>query len=123
MLNCKKGEKVRYLPHHAVYRDDKSTTKTRIVCDASASEGDDVLLNDCILQGPALQPNLVSVFIRFRMHYVALVADVKKMFLQIKIADEDQDSHRYVWRDIQTDEEPKVFRMKTVTIGVLRFWP
>ena len=115
---CKTGKRVRYLPHHAVYREDKSTTKTRIVFDASAKEGDEVSLNDCILQGPALQPNLVSVLIRFRMHHVALVADVKKMFLQIKIADEDQDSHRYVWRDIQTDEEPKVFRMKTVTFGV-----
>ena len=116
--NCKQSEKIRYLPHHAVYREDKSTTKTRIVFDASASEGDEASLNDCILQGPALQPNLVSVLIRFRMHHVALVADVKKMFLQIKIADEDKDSHRYIWRDMQTNEEPKVFRMKTVTFGV-----
>ena len=34
----KKGETVRYLPHHAVYREDKSTTKTRIVFDASSSK-------------------------------------------------------------------------------------
>ena len=27
---------VRYLPHHAVFRDDKTTTKCRIVFDASA---------------------------------------------------------------------------------------
>ena len=116
--HCKNGQKVRYLPHHAVYREDESTTKTRIVFDASTSEGDKVSLNDSILQGPALQPNLVSVLIRFRMHHVALVANVKKMLLQIKIADEDQDPHRHVWREIQTDKEPKVFRFKIVTFGV-----
>ena len=112
------SERIRYLPHHAVYREEKSTTKTRIVFDASAYEGDEPSLNDCILQGPALQPNLVSVLLRFRMHQVALVADVKKMFLQIKLADKDQDSHRYIWLDMQTDKEQKIFRMKRVTFGV-----
>ena len=72
--------KVRYLPHHAVYRRDKTTTKTRIVFDASAKVGHGPSLNDCILQGPALQPNLVSVLIRFRSHPVALMTDIKKIF-------------------------------------------
>ena len=40
------------------------------------------------------------------------------MFLQIKLADKDKDSHRYIWRDMQTDKEPKIFRMKKVTFGV-----
>ena len=31
------GKKVRYLPHHAVFREDKTTTKCRVVLDASAS--------------------------------------------------------------------------------------
>ena len=76
--------KVRYLPHYAVYRRDKTTTKTRIVFDASAKVGHEPSLNDCILQGPALQPNLVSVLIRFRSHPVALMTDIKRMFLQIE---------------------------------------
>ena len=112
------SERIRYLPHHAVYREDKSRTKTRIVFDAFGSEGDEPSLNDCILQGPALQPNLVSVLLRFRMHQVALVANVKKMFLQIKLADKDKDSHRYIWRGMQTDKEQNIFRMKRVTFGV-----
>ena len=56
---------VRYLPHHAVTRLDKSTSKTRIVFDASARDEDGVSLNDCLLKGPALHPDIVQVLLRF----------------------------------------------------------
>ena len=113
-----KCQRIRVLPYHTVYREDRSTTKTRIVFDASAKEGDEPSLNDCISQGPALQPNLVSVLKRFSMNKVALVTDAKKIFLQTKIADKDQDSHRYLWRDMKTDDQPKVIRMKRATFEV-----
>ena len=109
---------VRYLPHHAVFRADRQTTKCRIVFDASAREQDSVSLNDCVLPGPALQPNLASVLIRFRTHRVGLIADVEKMYLQIKLAPKDQDVHRYLWRDMKTEEAPKVYRMLRLTFGV-----
>ena len=59
------NKRVRFLPHHAVFREDKKSTKCRVVFDASACDEHDVSLNDCILTGPALQPNLVSVLLRF----------------------------------------------------------
>ena len=90
---------LRYLPHHAVFRADKRTTKCRIVFDASAQEEGGVSLNDCVLPGPALQPNLASLLIRFRTHRIGLMADIEKMFLQVKLAPEDQDVHWYLWRD------------------------
>ena len=77
-------KRVRYLPHHAVFHEDKSSTKTQIVFNASAHDTDEASLNDCVLPGPALQPNLLSVLLRFRSHPIAIMADVKKMFLQIK---------------------------------------
>ena len=101
---------VRYLPHHAVFRDDKRKTKCKIVFDAS--------LNDCILPGPPLQPNLASVLIRFRTHKIGLIADIENMFLQVKLAPEDRDVHRYLWRDLQPNEVPKVYRMQRLTFGV-----
>ena len=85
---------VRYLLHHAVFRDDK-TTKCRIVFDASAREGDGLSLNDCVLPGPALQPNLASVLIRVRTNRIGLIAVIEKMLLQVKLAPEDRDVHRY----------------------------
>ena len=46
--DCKVGE-CHYLPHHAVFREDKNTSKIRV--DASAkSEG--LSLNDCLYKGP-----------------------------------------------------------------------
>ena len=109
---------VRYLPHLAVLRDDKRTTKCRMVFDASAREGGDASLNDCILPGPPLQPNLASVLIRFRTHKIGLIADIEKMFLQVKLAPEDRDVHRYLWRELQPNEAPKVYRMQRLNFGV-----
>ena len=57
---------------------------------------DSVSLNDCVLPGPALQPNLASVLIRFRTHRIGMMADVEKMYLQIKLSPKDQDVHRYL---------------------------
>ena len=111
-------KRVRYLPHHAVFREDKSSTKTHIVFDASAHDTDEASLNDCVLPGPALQPNLVSVLLRFRSHPIAIMADVKKMFLQIKLAGEDQDVHRYLWCDMKIDESPTKYKMTHLTFGV-----
>ena len=85
--------KINYLPHHPVFRSDKVTTKCRVVFDASSKNKNGVSLNDCLLRGPVLQPNLVSIIIRFRLHRVALMADIRKMFLQIKLAKQDQNVH------------------------------
>ena len=44
--NCKRCEKLKYLPHPAVYREDKSTSKTGIFL---SSERDEAWLDDSIL--------------------------------------------------------------------------
>lgn len=48
-----------YMPHHAVLREDKTTTKLRVVFDASSHEEDSSSLNDCLHTGPNLNPNLL----------------------------------------------------------------
>lgn len=52
------GERVHYLPHHAIIRHDKETTKMRIIYDASANS-DGPSLNDCLHVGPKFNQNVL----------------------------------------------------------------
>ena len=56
-----------YLPHFAVVKRDRSTTKVRIVFDAAARYHG-VSLNDVVFQGPKLQRDLFDVLLRFRRY-------------------------------------------------------
>ena len=85
-----KAAKTRYLPHHGVFREYRATTKCRVVSDSSAKTHDGQSLNSCLLKGPKLQPDLGIVLIRFRCHRIGIMADIKKMFLQIKLRRQDQ---------------------------------
>ena len=60
---------------------------------------------------------LVDVLLRFRLHRVALTADVSKMYLAIELTEDDKDLHRYVWRSHQ-DNVLKDYRMTRVTFRV-----
>ena len=107
-----------YLPHHPVVRRDKTTTKVRVVFDGSMLGQEGISLNDTLLPGPALQPDLPGVLLRFRRHKVALVADIEKMFLQVKMQEVDRDSQRFLWRNLDASKEPDVYRLTTVTFGL-----
>jgi len=52
---------IHYLPHHCVVREDKSTTKLRIVYNASAMENGPAL-NDCLHTGPPLTPDILDIY-------------------------------------------------------------
>ncbi|KAL9956140.1 hypothetical protein ACROYT_G037576 [Oculina patagonica] len=108
-----------YLPHHAIIREDKQTTKTRVVFDASAKDSNGVSLNSCLEPGPALQPDLVGILLRFRKNVVGIMGDIEKMFLQTRLKEEDRDSHRYLWRDLDPQATLKIYRMTRVTFGVV----
>lgn len=59
-------------------------------------------LNDCLLTGPNLNPDLLSILINFRQHSVVLMADITKAFLQTSQNEMD----RYVLRFLWTSEIP-----------------
>ncbi|KAI3375601.1 hypothetical protein L3Q82_003921 [Scortum barcoo] len=111
-----------YMPHHAVLREDKITTKLRVVFDASSHEDGSPSLNDCLLTGPNLNPNLLDVLIKFRLHQIAFTADITKAFLQIALAEKDNDAVRFLWlqgpptKDCENDL--RILRMSRVVFGV-----
>ncbi|XP_045445674.1 uncharacterized protein LOC123653728 [Melitaea cinxia] len=105
-----------YLPHHAVIRNDKETTKTRVVFDASCKGSNGVSLNDELLTGPVLQDDLRNLIMRWRTHAVCFVADIQKMYRMIWVDREDADYQRILWRNDQS-EEVKDYRLLTVTFG------
>ena len=113
----KPTSKVFYLPMHAVYKQSSTTTKVRAVFDASAKSSSGVSLNDTLLVGPTIHPPLIDVLLRFRMHRVAMTADVSKMYRAIELAPDDRDLHRFVWRS-DPAEPLKDFRMTRLTFGV-----
>ena len=89
---------IHYLPHHAVLRDDKATTKLRVFYDASAKTNGPAL-NDCLYTGPKFGQNIMDIMLRFRVHKVAVAADIEKAFLMIAVAPEDRDVLRFLWVD------------------------
>ena len=110
---------VHYLPHHGVVRTDKSTTKLRVVYDASAKTSGPSL-NECLYKGPKFQQLILDILIRFRAYKVALIADVEKAFLMIAVDEKDRDVLRFLWVDDITKEEPelRVYRFTRVVFGV-----
>ncbi|XP_062541109.1 uncharacterized protein LOC134209144 [Armigeres subalbatus] len=105
-----------YIPHHAVYKASSSTTKTRVVFDASAKTTSGVSLNDTIMVGPTVQSDLIEVILRFCGHQVVLTADVPKMYRQVGMHPEDCKYHQILWCNEQN--EMKIFELQTVTYGV-----
>ncbi|XP_008183407.1 uncharacterized protein LOC103309543 [Acyrthosiphon pisum] len=87
-----------YLPHHTVTKSDSLTTKTRVVFDGSAVTRSGLSLNDILVCGPPVQPELLSIVLRFRLYRYALVADNEKMYRQVWVAPSDCDMQRIVYR-------------------------
>eukprot|EP00794_Sanderia_malayensis_P013531 gene13531-biopygen10799 len=122
VMKLKKTEnKVHYLAHQAVVREEAETTKVRIVFDASCkSKKTGTSLNDCLHVGPPLTPLIFEILLRFRENKVALVGDIEKAFLNIEIYPKDRDFLRFLWVDDCNAEEPElvVYRFNRVVFGV-----
>uniref|UniRef100_A0A1B0D852 DUF5641 domain-containing protein n=1 Tax=Phlebotomus papatasi TaxID=29031 RepID=A0A1B0D852_PHLPP len=59
-----------YIPHMAVLRPSSTTTKLRVVFDASArTRPHKISLNDILAVGPTIQQDLVSLLLSFRTHH------------------------------------------------------
>ncbi|XP_062535197.1 uncharacterized protein LOC134204396 [Armigeres subalbatus] len=105
-----------YLPHHPVVKEDSTTTKVRVVFDASAQTTSGLSLNDGLLAGPVIQDDLRSIILRSRTRQIMLVADIEKMFRQIQVCPENCRFQSILWRS-RADEPLSTYELRTVTYG------
>ncbi|XP_076299895.1 uncharacterized protein LOC143218550 [Lasioglossum baleicum] len=106
-----------YIPHHPVVRPSSSTTKLRVVFNASAKTKSGKSLNDYLMVGPKLQRDLAAIILRWRLFRYVCTADIAKMFRQILINPLDSDYQRILWRP-NSQLPVSSFRLLTVTYGL-----
>ncbi|XP_058828458.1 uncharacterized protein LOC131688285 [Topomyia yanbarensis] len=105
-----------YLPHHCVLKESSSTTKCRVVFDASAKTTSGKSLNDVLMTGPVLQDSLIDILLRFRFPVVALTGDIQQMYRMVQVAMEDRDYQRILWR-WKAEDTIDEYTLNTVTYG------
>lgn len=105
-----------YIPHHAVVKEASTTTKLRVVFDASRRTTKGISLNEKMMIGPKLQDDLTAIILRWRKYRIAFCADIEKMYRQIMVDEPDANLQRIVWRPT-TNEPMKVYQLRTVTYG------
>ncbi|UYV76756.1 hypothetical protein LAZ67_14001959, partial [Cordylochernes scorpioides] len=105
-----------YIPHHCVFKEQSTTTKLRVVFDASCKTSNGKSLNDFLHVGPKLQ-GIFNIFIRFRTRPIAFSGDIEKMYRQVRIDSRDSDFHRILWR--KNPSEPLLdYRLLSVIYGL-----
>ncbi|XP_053968194.1 uncharacterized protein LOC128869650 [Anastrepha ludens] len=105
-----------FIPHQCVLRPQSTTTKLRVVFDASSRTSTQVALNETLMVGPIVQEELFSTLLRFRLHKYAMTADITKMYRQILVHEDDRNFQLIVWRQ-DPSEHLQIFRLNTVTYG------
>lgn len=101
-----------YTPHHCV----QSSNKFRTVFNASHLSDTGLSLNDVQLTGEKLQSDLAVLLLLFRRHYIALTADVEKMYRQIEVHPDDRKYQKVFWRE-SPDEQLLTYELNTITYG------
>ncbi|XP_029662783.1 uncharacterized protein LOC115235262 [Formica exsecta] len=106
-----------YLPHHGVIRESSSTTRLRVVFNASSVTSNGTSLNDHLNAGPKLQTDLMSVILQWRRYKYVYSSDIAKMYRQIHIDARDIDYQRILWKSSLS--EPLIdYQLLTVTYGM-----
>ena len=105
-----------YLAHHAVMKEDSTTTKICVVYDGSAKTSSGISLNEALMVGPTIQDDLFTLLMRFRSHRYALTVDIEKMYRQVLVHPDDASYQKILFRK-NLDESVKEYTLDTVTYG------
>lgn len=105
-----------FLPHHCVIRESSSTTKLRVVFDASMKTTSGLSLNDILLKGFKVQPDLFDILCRFRSAPYVFICDIEKMYRQVKVNPDQTFLQTILWKD-NPESSLRQIELTTVTYG------
>ncbi|XP_031336996.1 uncharacterized protein LOC116166263 [Photinus pyralis] len=106
-----------FIPHHAIFKPNSSTTPVRIVFDASCKTTSLYSLNDLLFVGPKLQADVCTMLLNFRLFAIALSADIRQMYRQINLCENDRKYQKILWR-FSSQESIETYQLNTVSFGV-----
>ena len=120
------GRYINYIPHMAVVKLDKVSTRGKPVFDASAKNRDGISLNSNLLPGPKTQLSISHLMIHLRMIPVVLIGDSSRMFYAINYKQEAdlqqikvsnlRDLYRFLWNK-DPDQIPSAHRFLSMLMG------
>ena len=92
--------------------------KIRAVFDASCKVNGPSL-NECLYSGLNLIAKIFDILLRFRLNKIGVLADIKQAFLNVGIAALHRDYLRFLWYDLQAeDEQVVIYRFLRVVFGI-----
>ncbi|VEN57358.1 unnamed protein product [Callosobruchus maculatus] len=105
------------IPHFCILRPSSTSTKLRVVFDASSKTTNHNSLNHVLYAGPKLQSDINEILINFRLHKIGLSSDICKMFRMILVNTSQRPYQHILWRFSQ-NEPLKVYELNTLTYGI-----
>ncbi|XP_073838259.1 uncharacterized protein isoform X2 [Musca autumnalis] len=86
------------IPHHCILSPNSSSTKLRVVFDASDGTSSNHSLNYKLMVGPTIHQDLITTLFSFLSNKYALTAKISKMYRQFRIGEPDRMFLIVLWR-------------------------
>ncbi|XP_054746099.1 uncharacterized protein LOC129250501 [Anastrepha obliqua] len=106
-----------FLPHHAVMKEESTSTKVRVVFNVSCPTANGMSLNGVLHPGPELQADMTVLIPRWRLYKYVFNSDIEKMYRQIMVSNTHTKYKRIVFRTCPKDPI-SLYELKTVTFGI-----
>lgn len=108
--------RIYYMTHHMISRPLSTTTKYRVVFNASHPTNTGISLNQTLMVGPTIQNEIFIHLFRWRQYAIGLISDAEKMYRQVYVKEKDRDVQR-IWYRFDKSLPLQSYRVTRVTYG------
>lgn len=108
-----------FIKYHTILRKDSLTSKVRNVFDLSSKGTNGKLSHNCIMhRGPKILNSINGIITKIRHFKYIWIADIKMMFRQLLMTDNDA-NYFHVFHRAKDDEEIKIFKITRIIYGAV----